>query len=67
MAKEKEIQQILKEFQAENREQFKKIDKRFESMDRKLDDKAEETMRYFGVVAESLEDKIKILAERMIV
>ena len=68
MAKEKEIQQILKEFQTETRQQFENVDKKFESIDKrfesvekKIDEKAEETKRYFGIVAETLEDKIKIL------
>ena len=39
------------------------MDRRFDAMDRKIDEKFEESKRYFGVLAERLESMVGLIAE----
>jgi archaellum component FlaC len=42
---------------------FDAMDQRFDAMDRKVDEKFEESKRYFGVLAERLESMVGLIAE----
>ncbi len=42
---------------------FDAMDQRFDAMDRKIDEKFEESKRYFGVLAERLESMVGLIAE----
>jgi hypothetical protein len=42
---------------------FDTMDQRFDAMDRKVDEKFEESKRYFGVLAERLESMVGLIAE----
>src|SRR2546427_6881723 len=42
---------------------FDAMDQRFDTMDRKVDEKFEESKRYFGVLAERLESMVGLIAE----
>ena len=44
-------------------QRFDAMDQRFDAMDRKVDEKFEESKRYFGVLAERLESMAGLIAE----
>jgi hypothetical protein len=44
-------------------QRFDAMDHRFDAMDRKVDEKFEESKRYFGVLAERLESMVGLIAE----
>src|SRR6266849_7366002 len=44
-------------------QRFDGVDQRFDATDRKIDEKFEESKRYFGVLAERLESMVGLIAE----
>src|SRR2546427_10475745 len=44
-------------------QRFDAMDQRFDATDRKIDEKFEESKRYFGVLAERLESMVGLIAE----
>jgi hypothetical protein len=59
---DRRLDEIDQRFDAMDR-RFDAMDQRFDAMDRKVDEKFEESKRYFGVLAERLESVVGLIAE----